>query len=271
MNWPRWNSQRVSNYMCSDSSVLDDVFLHSIHVFVCLFVDELSVSATQVTSLLNFVSYSNTCVLPIVNSLKATFNISKTSVAFLPRKNLIQTQFFQVYENCKLNKTHCTWQDTALPHMWCSVFPSRKWLGRLPGGEVRANISGIFSGSVRKLIALRKLVTKFAVVTMTDFINKVTRTPWVTIATTVTKIINFVCCIYANALLLFCPADRSERKIRVEARWQIVSVSCEWFRVVRFKAVRFSQHICWYIPLPFMNTLTLSCEVALMRHTTWWI
>jgi hypothetical protein len=51
-------------------------------------------------------------------------------------------------------------------------------------------------------IAARKLVTNFAVVTMTDRINNAARTPWATIATMVTKIIN-VFCIYANAPLLF--------------------------------------------------------------------
>jgi len=35
LNWPRWNSLLVCNFIYSDSSVLDDSFLHSTHVFFC--------------------------------------------------------------------------------------------------------------------------------------------------------------------------------------------------------------------------------------------
>lgn len=35
LNWPKWTSEHVSNFMDSDYSLSEDKFLHSINIFVC--------------------------------------------------------------------------------------------------------------------------------------------------------------------------------------------------------------------------------------------
>lgn len=96
--WNKLNSRHVSILTDSDSSILEDRFPHSIHIFI-YFARRQTFGAfgtsAQVTSILNFENHSNTCVLQTVGSSKATFNISQGSAAFL----LSSTQ--------SLMQTHC--------------------------------------------------------------------------------------------------------------------------------------------------------------------
>lgn len=100
LNWPRWNSLRVSNFICRDSSILDDSFLHRDHVFV------------------SFVGWRASRAFGIFNVGHIAFELHKL------RKHLCFSHcpFFEGYfhhfksfrnifpqaklENRKLNKTH---------------------------------------------------------------------------------------------------------------------------------------------------------------------
>lgn len=99
VNWPRWNSLHVSNFIFSDS-ILDGIFLYSIHVFFCFVVWRasrafgiFSVShiAFELPKLLKHLCPSH-CPF-----LESYFHHFKSFRNIFPQAKL---------ENCKLNMTH---------------------------------------------------------------------------------------------------------------------------------------------------------------------
>ena len=93
LSWCKWNSEHVSNFMVSYSSIQWN-FPYLSHIFMsCMLMDILSIWHHQHRSkFLHLENHSETCVLTVF-SPKGTFNISKVCAAFCPnlKHNLMQT------------------------------------------------------------------------------------------------------------------------------------------------------------------------------------
>lgn len=83
LSWPKLYSQRVSNFMVSDSAVFEGKFLQSFTLLSVLFVDGLlepSASSAEVILGLNFENHSKNCVMTTAASPGATINMSRVSI-----------------------------------------------------------------------------------------------------------------------------------------------------------------------------------------------
>jgi hypothetical protein len=108
VNWPRRNSLHVSNFIFSDSSILDGIFLHSIHVFIC-FVVWLASRAFGIFNV-SHIAFERRRLLkhPCPSHcpfLESYFHHFKSFRNIFPRQNLrIANWTWHTF----------TWQDTAL-------------------------------------------------------------------------------------------------------------------------------------------------------------
>jgi hypothetical protein len=99
LNWPKWNSQHVSNLTDHESSVFVDQFLHSLHIYICFS----HWHTSRVFSMFNRghttselgKQLNNLCSLAC--SLKDTFNILEVFVAFFPSLSKISCTYVDVW------------------------------------------------------------------------------------------------------------------------------------------------------------------------------
>ena len=83
LSWSKLYSQRVSNFIISDTAVFEWKFLQSFTLLSVLFVDGLPeplASSAEVTLGLNFENHSKNCVMTTAASPEATISMSKVSL-----------------------------------------------------------------------------------------------------------------------------------------------------------------------------------------------
>jgi hypothetical protein len=141
LNWHKENFQHVSNLTDSNSAISKNKFLHSIHIFIwlaCWWVSQAFSIFNRGHTAFELGIPFKTCVLPIVCSPKAAFNISDVFVAIFPclEQNLMQTLFFQVCHflvmpESQMGQHTLVLNESFLNSQACYSFISNgKWLSR---------------------------------------------------------------------------------------------------------------------------------------------